>query len=497
MSSSITKFDTGHEDLIHDISYDFYGKRLVTCSSDQRLKVWDFVERSDASVWELNDAWKAHDSSIHKAIWARPEYGQIIASCSFDRQVKIWEEQTVEPRNSQKRWAERFRLVDARGAVLDIAFAPSQDSLRLATCSSDGIVRIYEALEPTDLAQWSQMEEFEISSAYYQNSDSKFQSGISQIHQQQQQQQQQLQQNQLQLTQQQPQISQNGFYQTQNAHNAYQQHSQTPMGYPYMSTNQLPQHPFGQQPVHTNSTSSSGSSIAGHGLSTPGVSDIPTMTSTVQGVSPGSATGIAGVSAAVASNVHRPIIADSGYCIDWCPNRTPSAMIAVGLGKEIGARIFKHDGHNRWIPSEFLPGHTQEVHDISWAPSMARSYQLIATASKDNLVRIYKLTEQQQQQQQQQQQSQTQPQQQQQRGRVPNSPAGTPTQAGAANRSYHIELIASFNDHKAEVWKVEWNITGTILSSSGDDGKLRLWTAGYDGKWRQMAAITANTQVHS
>lgn len=95
MASSLTKFDTGHEDLIHDISYDFYGKRLVTCSSDQRIKVWEFIERPDASVWELNDAWKAHDASILKAIWARPEYGQVIASCSFDRQVKIWEEQTV------------------------------------------------------------------------------------------------------------------------------------------------------------------------------------------------------------------------------------------------------------------------------------------------------------------------------------------------------------------------------------------------------------------
>lgn len=149
--SSITKFDTSHEDIIHDIAYDFYGKRLVTCSSDQRLKVWDFVERDDAAVWELNDSWKAHDSSILKAIWAHPEYGQVIASCSLDRLVKIWEEQPIEPKMSQKRWAERFRLVESRGAVLDIAFSPIAGALRLATCSADGIVRIYEALEPTNL----------------------------------------------------------------------------------------------------------------------------------------------------------------------------------------------------------------------------------------------------------------------------------------------------------------------------------------------------------
>lgn len=111
---------------------------------------------------------------------------------------------------------------------------------------------------------------------------------------------------------------------------------------------------------------------------------------------------------------------------------------------------------------------------------MARSYQLIATASKDNVVRIYKLTEQVQQQR---------------SNRIPISPAGTPTQINNSSKSLHIELIASFDDHKAEVWRVEWNITGTILSSSGDDGKLRLWTAGYDGKWRQMASITANAQI--
>ena len=30
---------TDHKDLIHDVSYDFYGKRMATCSSDQSVKV--------------------------------------------------------------------------------------------------------------------------------------------------------------------------------------------------------------------------------------------------------------------------------------------------------------------------------------------------------------------------------------------------------------------------------------------------------------------------
>ena len=30
---------TDHKDLIHDVSYDFYGHRMATCSSDQSVKV--------------------------------------------------------------------------------------------------------------------------------------------------------------------------------------------------------------------------------------------------------------------------------------------------------------------------------------------------------------------------------------------------------------------------------------------------------------------------
>lgn len=31
--------NTDHKDLIHDVSYDFYGRRMATCSSDQSVKV--------------------------------------------------------------------------------------------------------------------------------------------------------------------------------------------------------------------------------------------------------------------------------------------------------------------------------------------------------------------------------------------------------------------------------------------------------------------------
>ena len=33
------QINTDHKDLIHDVCYDFYGKRMATCSSDQSVKV--------------------------------------------------------------------------------------------------------------------------------------------------------------------------------------------------------------------------------------------------------------------------------------------------------------------------------------------------------------------------------------------------------------------------------------------------------------------------
>ena len=30
---------TEHKDIIHDVSFDYYGKRMATCSSDHTVKV--------------------------------------------------------------------------------------------------------------------------------------------------------------------------------------------------------------------------------------------------------------------------------------------------------------------------------------------------------------------------------------------------------------------------------------------------------------------------
>ena len=39
MTSS--SFDTKHENMIHDIQMDFFGKKMATCSSDRTVKIFE------------------------------------------------------------------------------------------------------------------------------------------------------------------------------------------------------------------------------------------------------------------------------------------------------------------------------------------------------------------------------------------------------------------------------------------------------------------------
>ncbi|XP_010878662.1 nucleoporin SEH1 isoform X2 [Esox lucius] len=144
-----------HKDLIHDVSYDFHGRRMATCSSDQSVKVWD---KSESGEWHCTASWKTHSGSVWRVTWAHPEFGQVLASCSFDRTAAVWEEivgESNDKQRGQSHWIKRTTLVDSRTSVTDVKFAPKYMGLMLTTCSADGVVRIYEAPDVMNLSQWS------------------------------------------------------------------------------------------------------------------------------------------------------------------------------------------------------------------------------------------------------------------------------------------------------------------------------------------------------
>ncbi|KAG1681672.1 Nucleoporin SEH1 [Nymphon striatum] len=310
---------TDHKDLIHDVSYDFYGRRLATCSSDQSIKVWDL---GDDGEWYMTANWKTHSGSVWRVTWAHPEFGQVIATCSFDRTAVIWEEHVGDKsfaERSQCHWIKRASFVDSRTSVTDVKFSPKHLGLQLATCSADGILRIYEAADVMNLSQWSLQHE----------TNCKF----------------------------------------------------------------------------------------------------------------------------------------TCSCISWSPARNHPPMIAVGSDDNTSnhAKVFIYEyseNTRRWVKVESLVTVSEPVHDVSFAPNGGRSYHLLAVASKDVKILILKPLE--------------------------NS---SNIIAQTSMSQFEIRLGGQFNDHSTKVRRVSWNITGTILASSGDDGCVRLWKANYLDTWKCVSVL--------
>ena len=135
MQASIT-FQTDHNDVIHNIAYDFYGKRVATASADGTVKIWN----EECGSWTCVFTIKAHSTSVYKVSWASPECGTYIATCGADRLIHVYEEYTTSSGSSWRRVSSINSLPDV---CMSLEFAPS--SLRIAAAFADGVVRIYQA----------------------------------------------------------------------------------------------------------------------------------------------------------------------------------------------------------------------------------------------------------------------------------------------------------------------------------------------------------------
>ncbi|RPB13864.1 WD40 repeat-like protein [Morchella conica CCBAS932] len=371
--SSYINFSTGHDDLVHDVAYDFYGRRMATVSSDQRLKVFDL---NDEGEWVISESFRAHDAIINRVIWGPPEHGQIIATCSYDRLVRIWEEQEMEPKGSNLRWKRQFEMrAETHSAVYDISFPPTSaysvsgtsTGLKIGFISTDGVIQIYECREPQDLTHWIAVDVF---------------------------------------------------------------------------------HTLTAPPAKEN---------------------------------------------------------EVAFCLDFCPSRWGGEQLVVGIMDK--AQVYRQSKAGKFRPAEELKGHRGLVRDVSWAAGMGRSYHLIATACKDGHVRIFKLTTNAG--------SLAAP-----KSRYPTGGGRRPRPAGASaglgaglaggaddmisaaegedaaggaeDERWLVDLIGDFDDHHSDVWRVAWNATGTVLSSAGDDGNIRLWKAAISGEFQCLSVIASH-----
>ncbi|KAK6337741.1 epoxide hydrolase, soluble (sEH) [Orbilia brochopaga] len=425
-SSYTIPVSTGHEDLLHGVAYDFYGQRIATCSSDQRIKVFDATETGE---WKENDAWRAHDANISKIAWAHPSFGQIIASCSFDRTVKIFEEQESEPKSSGRRWRRMSRMIgDTRGAICDISFAPAAVGLKLAYISSDGVVQIQEAMETHAVSRWTSVDEFRVvSAAPSRETETSFcltycpsRWGGEQL---------------LVGAMDKVRIyrhDSNGKFQPAEELRGHKGLVRDVSWAPNLGRS-----------YHLIATACKDGYVRIFRLTDPRMTFSPT------------------ASRPVSRSRHRNFNMDDEKPQQPQPLQPPTSHFS-GLAREI-SNLSVGGGSTSGRGGGMTPGGASGSGLVPGAN--AGNFSAGGSGIALSIVNSFEKAE---------------------------DSMGVLTVEEQESRElhgFHVEEIAAFNDHGREVWRVEWNPSGTVLSSAGDDGKIRLWRADRTMRWKCMSVM--------
>ena len=154
--------------------------------------------------------------------------------------------------------------------------------------------------------------------------------------------------------------------------------------------------------------------------------------------------------------------------LSWCNARfgePPTLVIGTGNGN---VAVYRYsDAARQWQVILKLPGHPRGVLDVAWAPNVGRSFHLIATAGKDRALRVHKLK----------------------RIRGGNSNEGGSNPVGP---SLELESSQVLQTGVSGVWKCAWNVTGTVLASSGDGGMVQMWKSDFHNQWKCVAEVRGN-----
>ncbi|XP_021741791.1 protein transport protein SEC13 homolog B-like [Chenopodium quinoa] len=127
------KIETGHNDVVHDVQMDYYGKRVATASSDTSIKI---IGVSSNSATQSLATLTGHQGPVWQVAWAHPKFGSVLASCSYDGRVIIWKEA------NPNEWAQAHVFHEHKSSVNSISWAPHELGLCLACGSSDGTISV-------------------------------------------------------------------------------------------------------------------------------------------------------------------------------------------------------------------------------------------------------------------------------------------------------------------------------------------------------------------
>lgn len=199
-SNNFTTFSHGHQDLVLAVDFNYFGTRMLTASSDHRLKVWDKKDEA----WSLVESWKAHDAEITdvssavcqkrevhyclkmlvapaavvsllrtyaggfanmaKAKWNGPFMGEVIGSIGEDGRCKLWQEDATEVPLSGNRFKLIANLVSTGHApFMSLDFKNIMQETWLALITRDGRLTVYEPSDQSSLNEWTILAERSVS----------------------------------------------------------------------------------------------------------------------------------------------------------------------------------------------------------------------------------------------------------------------------------------------------------------------------------------------
>lgn len=129
--------------------------------------------------------------------------------------------------------------------------------------------------------------------------------------------------------------------------------------------------------------------------------------------------------------------------------RIVKRLVSGGADNKVKIWRFQ-DEKKEWICEKELDGHTNWVRDVSWAPNIGLPYDTIASCGNDKKVIIWTKK--------------------------------------CGDDDWEKKELPQFNDI---VWRLSWNLTGSILAVSSADNKVTLWKEVND-EWVKCGVVSDN-----
>lgn len=160
-------------------------------------------------------------------------------------------------------------------------------------------------------------------------------------------------------------------------------------------------------------------------------------------------------------------------CLDWCPGRSEPPTLVIG-GRSGNLEIYrcsdasstythfiKLDSRNASPTPQ--PSMVQGILDVSWSPDVGRSFHLIASCGRDGELRVYRLKK---------------------KPAKDESGSDSPSM-----NTLELEPSQKLDTHGCTMWRCGWNVTGTVLASSGDGGNVLLHKSDWQNVWKLVSRV--------